>query len=113
MYVTSLSVNYPLKNTSIAPALYTFGESASVMQFVYRVHFPTILRKMHKNEKYQKIPLYIVYLPITRGSHRTLVSSPQMLQAPQTEAEAFEVQIFQGKDRVLGAQHLIKGCVAK
>ena len=37
MYVTSLPVNYPLKNTSIAPALYTFGESASVMQFAYRV----------------------------------------------------------------------------
>ena len=37
MYVTSLPVNYPQKNTSIAPALYTFGESASVMQFVYSV----------------------------------------------------------------------------
>ena len=37
IYVTSLHVNYPLKNTSIAPALYTFGESASVMQFAYHV----------------------------------------------------------------------------
>ena len=37
MYVTSLPVNYPLKNTSIMPALYTFGESASVMQFAYRM----------------------------------------------------------------------------
>ena len=37
MYVTSLPVNYPLKNTSIAPALYTFGENASVMQFAYCV----------------------------------------------------------------------------
>ena len=37
MYVTSLPVNYPLKNTSIAPALYTFGESASMMQFAYHV----------------------------------------------------------------------------
>ena len=37
MYVTSLPVNYPLKNTSIAPALYMFGESASAMQFAYRV----------------------------------------------------------------------------
>ena len=37
MYVTSLPVNYPLKNTSIAPALYTFGESASVLQFAYRM----------------------------------------------------------------------------
>ena len=41
MYVTSLPVNYPLKNTSITPALYTFGESASVMQFAYHVCFPT------------------------------------------------------------------------
>ena len=37
MYVTSLPVNYPLKNTSIMPALYTFRESASVMQFAYRM----------------------------------------------------------------------------
>ena len=37
MYVTSLPVNYPLKNTSIMPALYTFGENASVMQFVYHM----------------------------------------------------------------------------
>ena len=37
MYVTSLPVNYPQKNTSIAPALYTFGESASVMQFAYHM----------------------------------------------------------------------------
>ena len=37
MYVTSLPVNYPLKNTSITPALYTFGESASVMQFAYHM----------------------------------------------------------------------------
>ena len=64
MYVTSLPVNYPLRNTSIAPALYTFGESASVMQFACHMHFPTILRKMHKNEKYRKISLNIVYLPI-------------------------------------------------
>ena len=35
MYVTSLPVNYPLKNTSIVPALYTFGENASVTQFAY------------------------------------------------------------------------------
>ena len=37
MYVTSLPVNYPVKNTSIVPALYMFGKSASVMQFVYRM----------------------------------------------------------------------------
>ena len=37
MYVTSLPVNYPLKNTSIVPALYTFGKSVSVMQFTYRM----------------------------------------------------------------------------
>ena len=37
MYVTSLPVNYPLKNTSITPALYTFEESASMMQFVYHM----------------------------------------------------------------------------
>ena len=37
MYVTSLPVNYPLKNTSIMPALYMFEESASMMQFVYCV----------------------------------------------------------------------------
>ena len=40
MYVTSLPVNYPLKNTSITPALYTFGESVSVMQFAYHMCFP-------------------------------------------------------------------------
>ena len=51
MYVTSLLVNYPLKNTSIAPALYTFGESASMMQFAYHVRFPTNMRKTLKNEK--------------------------------------------------------------
>ena len=64
-YVTSLPVNYPLKNTSIMPALYTFGESASVMQFVYCMHFPASLHKTHKNEKYHKFPICIVYLPIT------------------------------------------------
>ena len=37
MYVTSLPVNYPLKNTSIVPALYMFGENASVMQFAYHM----------------------------------------------------------------------------
>ena len=37
MYVTSLPVNYPLKNTSIAPALYTFEESAPMTQFEYCV----------------------------------------------------------------------------
>ena len=47
------------------PALYTFGESASVTQFAYHVCFPTILHKMCKNENYHKIPLYIVYLSIT------------------------------------------------
>ena len=51
MYVTSLLVNYPLKNTSITPALYTFGESASMMQFVYHVRFPANMHKMLKNEK--------------------------------------------------------------
>ena len=53
MYVTSLPVNYPLKNTSITPALYTFGESASVMHLHNACHmrFPTNLCKMHKNEK--------------------------------------------------------------
>ena len=45
MYVTSLPVNYPLKNTSIAPALYTFRESATVTQFVYHVRFPANSRK--------------------------------------------------------------------
>ena len=35
MYVTSLPANYPLENTSIAPALYTFGESASMTHFAY------------------------------------------------------------------------------
>ena len=42
------------------------GESASVMQFAYRVCFPAILRN---NEKYRKIPLYIIYLPITTLPH--------------------------------------------
>ena len=51
MYVTSLLVNYPLKNTSIVPALYTFGESASMMQFAYHMWFPTNMRKMLKNKK--------------------------------------------------------------
>ena len=51
MYVTSLLVNCPLKNTGIAPALYTFGESASMMQFTYRMRFPASMRKMLKNEK--------------------------------------------------------------
>ena len=69
MYVTSLPVNYPLKNTSIAPALYMFGESAFMMQFAYCVHFPAILCKMCKNEKYRKIPLYIVYSSITTLPH--------------------------------------------
>ena len=50
MYVTSLPVNYPLKNTSIMPALYTFGENVSVTQFVYHVHFPTSSHKTCKNE---------------------------------------------------------------
>ena len=48
MYATSLPVNYPLKNTSITPTLYTFGESVSVMQFAYRMHFPTSSRKQEK-----------------------------------------------------------------
>ena len=51
MYVTSLPVNYPLRNTSIAPALYTFGENASVMQFAYHV-WHAVSCKMHKNEEY-------------------------------------------------------------
>ena len=51
MYVTSLPVNYPLKNTSIAPTLYMFGKSASVMQFAYRVRFPA------SYIKHEKIPL--------------------------------------------------------
>ena len=51
MYVTSLLVNYPLKNTSIVLALYTFGESASMTQFMYCVRFPANMRKMLKNEK--------------------------------------------------------------
>ena len=54
IYVTSLPVNYPLKNTSIVPALYTFRESASMMQFAYHVHFPTSSCKTCKNEKYCK-----------------------------------------------------------
>ena len=54
MYVTSLPVNYPLKNTSIMPALYTFRESVSMKQFAYRMRFPTSSRKTHKNEKYRK-----------------------------------------------------------
>ena len=45
MYVTSLPVNYPLKNTSIMPALYTFRESATVMQFAYHLCFPANLCK--------------------------------------------------------------------
>ena len=45
MYVTPLPANYPLKNTSITPALYMFGESVSVTQFVYRMCFPTSLHK--------------------------------------------------------------------
>ena len=61
MYVTSLPVNYSLKNTSIAPALYTFEESASVMQFAYRVRFPAILRKMRKNENTVRFP-YILFI---------------------------------------------------
>ena len=48
MYVTSLSLNYPLKNTSIAPALYTFGESVSVMQFAYCMHFPASSHETRK-----------------------------------------------------------------
>ena len=51
MYVTSLLVNYPLKNTSITPALYMFGESASMMQFTYHMQFPTNIQKALKNEK--------------------------------------------------------------
>ena len=51
MYVNSLLVNYPLKNTSITPALYMFGESASMMQFTYRMRFPANMCKMLKNEK--------------------------------------------------------------
>ena len=45
MYVTPLPANYLLKNTSVAPALYTFGESSSVVQFAYRMCFPASLRK--------------------------------------------------------------------
>ena len=60
LYVTSLPVNYPLKNTSIAPALYMFGESASVMQFVYRVR-RAVSHQCAKNEKYRKFP-YISFI---------------------------------------------------
>ena len=45
IYVTSLPINYPLKNTSIVPALYMFRKSASVMQFAYHVRFPASSRK--------------------------------------------------------------------
>ena len=45
MYVTSLPVNYPLKNTSIVPALYMFRESATVTQFVCHMHFCANSRK--------------------------------------------------------------------
>ena len=63
MYVTSLPVNYPLKNTSIMPALYMFGEGASLMQLCITcgVRFPTNLRKMRKNEKYCVFP-YISFI---------------------------------------------------
>ena len=63
MYVTSLPVNYPLKNTSITPALYTFGESASVTQFVYHMWHTVShqLRKMRKNDKYRTFP-YISFI---------------------------------------------------
>ena len=71
MYVTSLPVNYLLKNTSIALALYMFGESASVMQFASHVHFPTSSCKTCKNEKYHKFPICIVYLPITTIYQKT------------------------------------------
>ena len=50
MYVTSLPVNYPLKNTSIVLLIYVW-KSASVTQFTYRVHFPANLHKICKNEK--------------------------------------------------------------
>ena len=49
----------------------------------------------------------------TRGTHWTPMRCPGTLQATQTEAQAFEVWIFQGKDWVLGAQCLIERCVAK
>ena len=51
MYVNSLLVNYPLKNTSIAPVLYKFGESASMTQFMYHMRFPANMCKKLKNEK--------------------------------------------------------------
>ena len=72
MYVTSLPVNYPLKNTSIAPALYMFGESASVMQFAYHMCFPASSCKTRKNEKYCKFPICIIYLPITTLPHYSM-----------------------------------------
>ena len=51
MYVTSLPVNYPLKNTSITPALYTFRENASVTQFAYHV-WCAVSHQVVQNEKY-------------------------------------------------------------
>ena len=51
MYVTSLPVNYPLKNTSITPALYTFRENASVTQFAYCVQC-AVSCQVVQNEKY-------------------------------------------------------------
>ena len=73
MYVTSLPVNYPLKNTSIVPTLYTFGESASVTQFAYRMRFPTNLHKMCKNKNIVSSHVYRLftfYSPIqTLKSH--------------------------------------------
>ena len=46
----------------------------------------------------------------TRGTHWTLASSPQMLQAPWTKAQTFKMWIFQGKDWVLGALSHRKVC---
>ena len=48
-----------------------------------------------------------------RGTHQTLVSSPGMLVAPQTETQVFKVWVLQRKDWVLGAQCLIERHVAK
>ena len=64
--------------------------------------FPTI-----DDQLFRRVKLFDLFglfgwhhhlLEHARRTHRTLVSSPQMLQAIWTETRAFKVQIFQGKD---------------
>ena len=83
MYVTSLPVNYPLKNTSIAPALYMFGESVSVMQFMYRMCFPANSHKIRKNETYCRYYYIYVVPPQSWGDHSDTKHSKCLLLGGQ------------------------------